>query len=336
MLNSLHQGRKATPWTNTATLLITVAEQSGGKENSALIKIPGEKPVELKIKLTGEAPVLRLATSKTEPHGQLILHALQQEIELLYTAKNQNKLAPVETLSFQQAATQLEARRLPAILSDLENLLAQQDGIDSLKTFVRTFRAELNSSSTAKPTAGKHTLPELNAQIEQSQQTVLEARAAIAQKDPNTLQIAEHLVLQRQVHQAYLDQTDKAPGIWISGNEIQTNRLWILQGLCTLDANPLETAKQSKSVSQAFENAQNPFDVITLPKASPADKNNGENNHYRMQFSPIPRLPQFEITPDPFEQPYRYGQRKPHLLPADTQARGANRNPGTPPRFFQP
>jgi hypothetical protein len=302
LLNSLQTGRKGTPWTATAALLLTAAEQSGNKDNAALIKIPGEKPVELKIKLHAGRPSLRLTSDKTEPNGRLILEALQQEITLLYDAKKANTLAPVETVSLQKAASELDRRRLPAILSNVENLLARQDGGQSLKTFVRAFRTQLNGNSEASP---NHTLGELKNKIEQTETELREAKTAISRKDPGALQVAEHLTLQQLVHQAYLDQTDKVPGIWISGTEIQTNRLWILNTLQSLQLRPQETKDQSAKVLQAFENGCTPFEAITPPIPIPsASHNTAANNHYTIKFSPISRLPEFEITPNPFQEPF--------------------------------
>ena len=296
LLNSLHQGRKATPWTSSATLLITAAERSGGKENSALVKIPGEKPVELKIKLTGEGPSLRLTTNTAEPNGQLILEALQHEIDLLYTAKKQNALAPVELLSFQRAAAQLDAYRLPALLSHLENLLVRQDGTEDLKTFVRAFRTQLNSKA-ADP--GKYTLPELNRHIEQSQAQVLQAETDIAAKELTALEMADHLTLQQLVQTHYINQTEKPPGIWISDNEIHTNRLWVLESLQRLELRPETTRQQSQKVLEAIHNQQNPLDEV-----SSAQKSSHANNSYDIKFSRISRLPEFEVSPFPFQEPF--------------------------------
>ena len=306
LLLSLHQGRKATPWTASATLLITAAEQSAGKENSALIRIPGEKPVELKIKLTPDRPVLRLTTDQSDPNGQLILQSLEQEIDLLHHAKRENALSPTETVNFQHAGNLLQCRRLPAVLSDLENLLVHQDGVEPLKKFVRAFRSQLNASPSSQLNgSSQYTLLELHAKIEESRTQVIQAKETISQKQPLALQLAEHLTLEGLVDQAYLNQTEKPPGIWISGTEIKTNRLWILHSLNTLAPDPLEIAKQAQEVQRSLQTGDSPFSVIAPATSLHNTNGRASNNHYKILFSAIARAPQYEITPRPFEQPYQ-------------------------------
>jgi hypothetical protein len=306
LLLSLHQGRKATPWTPSAALLITAAEQSAGKENSALIRIPGEKPVELKIKLTAEHPALRLTTDKADPNGQIVLQSLAQEIDLLYTAKTQNTLSPTETVNFQHADNLLQSRRLPAVLSDLENLLIHQDGVEPLKKFVRGFRSHLNANEASQPHgSSQYTFSELNAKVHESQTQVAEAKQAISQKQPLAFELAEHLTLQGLVDQAYSNQMEKPPGIWISGTEIQTNRLWILHTLNTIAPDPQEIARQAQNVRLSLQNGDSPFSVITPGTPSRNANGHSPESHYQILFSAAYRSPQYEITPHPFEQPYQ-------------------------------
>ena len=303
LLGSLAQGRKATPWTPTAALLLTSAQHTDPKENSALLKIPGEKPIAFKIKMTEEGPSLR-TLNPDDQNAQFITEKLSQEIQLLHQAQKGNTLSPTEKLSFHQAEKQLNEHQLPAKLSALENIWLHQEGTESLKACTRILRTQLSThTDTTKETPA---LTPITDAIQDKLEKINQCLSAIANKHPDTIALAQLLTLDRKVHETYRDQTNQPAAIALNDqtNTIQTNRLWIAHYLESLQLNPTLVNQAAKAVQHALEENRNPLQIspATEPATKPNTKAKDRTPNYEVTFATLSPSRQFQITPEPFTE----------------------------------